>query len=378
MYLHGGDIYGNVGAIDFSANINFLGMPETVRKAAHEGVELSVHYPQMRNIKLVEAIARYYAESNIIKGMNEQNYVCGNGAAEVIFSFVDAIQPKKVLLMAPTFYEYEQALTVKVMGCTIQKYFLSKNNSFDITTDILKYITDDIELVCICNPNNPTGRLVDKSLIFQVIKACKRVGAWLLADESFIELVDGYKSYSICNDIQNLEYDNIFILKSFTKLFAMPGLRLGYGISPNTALVQKMKDLLQPWNISLPAQCAGIAAICEMKEQKFDEQSRRRIAKEREILYQELKKLSETNDCFKVYEGAANFLLFELQKEPQEGWLYEKCLEKGILLRNCSNFDGLGGGWYRTAVRDRAENDRLVETLREVLMLLASLHEQKI
>ncbi|MBO5145750.1 MAG: aminotransferase class I/II-fold pyridoxal phosphate-dependent enzyme [Lachnospiraceae bacterium] len=370
MYLHGGDIYRNVGAIDFSANINFLGMPESVKEAAHKGVELSIHYPQMQNTGLTEAIAGYDAENDMMWGMNEQNYVCGNGAAEIIFSFADALQPKKVFLPAPTFYEYEQALTAKVPHCTVQKYYLSKNNSFDITEDILNQITEDIELVCVCNPNNPTGRLIEKSLILQMIAACKRVGAWFLADESFMELVKGHESYTICRDIQSISYDRLLILKSFTKLFAMPGLRLGYGISPNKALIQKMKDSLQPWNISLPAQCAGIAAISEIKEHRFDEWSRERIAGERIFLYNELKKLENTYDCFKVYEGAANFLLFEVQNEPQAEWLAEKCLEKGMLLRSCSNFDGLGAGWYRTAVRDRADNEQLVETLRETLKAL--------
>lgn len=361
MHLHGGDIYNNLNVIDFSSNINFLGMPSAVREAAHLGVEQSVHYPQAFNSGLEQRIAGFYAENNGFEKISEKHIVCGNGAAEIIFSFSGTVRPKKALLIAPTFYEYEQALTNAVIGCEIERHMLFKENNFKITDDFLNKITQDIDLVCICNPNNPTGGLVEKPLMLKVLKACERVGAWLLVDESFMELVDNYDSYSLCCELNNGMHEGMFVLKSFTKLYAMPGLRLGYGLCANKMLIQEMKETLQPWNVSLPAQYAGIAAL---QETAFVQRFRVLLAEERKFLYRELCDIGNKTGKLKVYEGAANFLLFYAE-EDRAGRVYDACLRQGILIRNCNNFYGLGDGWYRVAVRSHAENIRLLEALRK-------------
>ncbi len=364
MYMHGGDVYGNVEVLDFSANINFRGMPESVLKAAHNGVDMSVHYPQPQSTGLTKAVASYYYKTGLMTGFDEENFIFGNGAAEVIFGFMNAVRPKKALMPVPTFHEYEQALGNLENSCEIKKYYLSKDNSFDLDWNILEYITYDTGLVCICNPNNPTGRLADKTVLRQIISRCKETGAWLFIDESFMELVEDGRERSICGELDRLAndgFDKIFVLKSFTKLFAMPGLRLGYGICADKKLIGRMREDIQPWNVSLPAQLAGIAAIEELDKNSFDEVSAEMTALERAGLYEAVSRF------FKVYEGAANFLLFEFADEPYEGWLYDRCLERGILIRSCCNFEGLGKGWYRIAVKNREDNMKLAEILSCIL-----------
>jgi threonine-phosphate decarboxylase len=277
---------------------------------------------------------------------------------------MNALRPKKALITAPAFHEYEQALRTFGTGCEIKKYYLYKDGNFDLDGNILEYITSDMDLVCICNPNNPTGRLTDKSLIIQIASRCKETGAWLFVDESFMELVKNGRKHSICGELDKLVnsgFDKIFVLKSFTKLFAMPGLRLGYGICADSKILGKIKENTQPWNVSVPSQLAGIAAIDELEKNRFDEISASDIAQERGKLFEDL------SQFFKVYEGAANFLMLEYADEPYEGWLYEKCLENKILIRSCSNFEGLQKGWYRIAVRNFSDNRKLIEILHKIM-----------
>lgn len=355
MYLHGGDVCDREGILDFSANINFLGMPADVRAAAVRGVEEAEVYPQAFNGKLEGKIAEKYA-------LKPCDIVCGNGAAEIIFAFFGAIKAKRALVAEPTFGEYERALAGAMDKCGIVRHMLTEGNGFELGEDILDKITGDIDVVAICNPNNPTGVVYDKGLLFEILERCKSMGVWLFVDESFIELTMQYKSGSLFDMINNGSYDKLFILRSFTKLYAMAGLRLGFGVCANRGLMERVRGVLQPWNISLPAQYAGLAAL---EEEEFAERSRAAVAAEREYMRGRLDGIA------RVYGGAANFLLFYVKNDVLDdngrGHLYNQCLERGILIRDCSNFYGLGCGWYRAAVRCREDNERLIEVLGELL-----------
>lgn len=345
MNKHGGDIYGYPGVVDFSANINYLGMPQAVKAAAIRGVEESVHYPQVAHRQLRHAVAeRYHIE--------EEQILCGNGAAELIYCLVEALQPKRALVMAPSFSEYEEALDS--CGCEVLRYLLKKEDAFCPDEGFIRQIQSSIDMVFVCNPNNPTGGLVSISYIEEVCRMCEKVGAILVVDESFLEFVP----QAVSSRTLLRQYDNIVILQSFTKIYAMPGLRLGCVFCGKESLVDLVQKRLQPWNVSLPAQYAGIAA---MQEKEYVEASARLIAHEREFLTEELRLAGLENGVeLIVYEGAANFLLFY---GPELLWQY--CLEEGVLLRDCSNFEGLGKGWFRTAVRGHEENGRLIEAVRK-------------
>jgi len=194
-----------------------------------------------------------------------------------------------------------------------------------------------------------------------VLKRCESVEAVLVIDESFLEFVPEYESSrGLLEDSENL-----FILQSFTKMYAMPGLRLGCAFCSDQKLMDALRARMQPWNISLPAQYAGIAAL---QETQYVENTQHALKAEREYLIEQLRLIGlETSTLMTVYDGAANFLLFRAVPE-----LWNLCMDEGVMLRDCSNFAGLGAGWYRTAVRSRQENTQLVEAIRRACMKLRS------
>ena len=341
IQIHGGDIYSRTYQYDFSTNINPFGMPEKVKLAAMEGIENSVHYPDVQCRKLREAIAKK-------EQIPKEWILCGNGAAELIFSLAAAKNPKKALLISPGFAEYEQALGT--IPCEIVFHELSREQGFLLGEDYLECLEEDIDLIFLCNPNNPTGLLIEPSLLDRILEKCRKKDIFVVLDECFLEFVS--------DEMQNpqkkrlKENPSLFILKAFTKMYGMPGLRLGYGLCSDTVLLQKMKERTQPWNVSIPAQLAG-AAACE--EAGFVTKTRESIEKERSYLSEELQKLG-----FRVYPSAANYLFFEGPKE-----LYEVCEEEGVLLRDCSNYRSLSQGDYRIAVRLHKENEALIRILKK-------------
>lgn len=343
MQIHGGDIYNNKVELDFSANINPFGMPESIKLAAIEGIRKSIHYPDTECSELRNAIAQK-------ERVPKEQIICGNGAAEVIFNLVYAYKPKKALLVYPTFLEYEQAL--KAGGCQIKAYMLRKQDNFELTEAILDELEDSLDLMFLCNPNNPTGAVIPKGLLTRIIKKCHEMEILLVLDECFQDFLLEQDQDSRRGSLE--QYPNLFLLKAFTKMYGMAGLRLGYGLSANQKLLKGMKMITQPWNVSIPAQRAGIAAC---GEEEFARKSREYVAKQREYLKEKLKSLD-----FDVYDSKANFIFFEGPKG-----LYEACLQHKVLIRSCSNYIGLGDTYYRIAVKSQEENEQLVEVLRQII-----------
>lgn len=342
MHQHGGNIYGNKVRLDFSSNINLLGIPAGVIQAAKKGVELSYHYPDTECHELREAISR--AEK-----IPKEQIICGNGAADLIFSLVLTKKPKKSLLPAPTFYEYEQAL--QSIDCEIIYHSLSDVNGFLLQEDFLEKITMDIDIIFLGNPNNPTGTLIEKELLERILMRCDTCNCLLVVDECFMDFVSKCKEYTMKEQCRNSK--NLFVLKAFTKLYAMPGLRLGYGFSSDVKLLKNMKGVSQPWSVSVPAQMAGIAAL---KEEEYVIRSLHMLREEKAFLMKELENLNMT-----IYGFKANYIFFGAIKG-----LYEKCMKKGILIRDCSNYRGLNEGYYRIVIKTHEENRQLIEVLKEI------------
>ncbi len=341
MYKHGGDVYQNNVKYDFSANLNPLGIPERVIRAACDGVVESRCYPDPDCAKLRKAI------SDSI-GMMYDYIICGNGAADLIYSLALAIKPKKALIPIPSFYEYEQAL--KAVDCEIIYVDMKEEEKFCLNKDILSKITKEIDILFLCNPNNPTGYLLQKSLLKKVLDRCKQCEVMLVVDECFMDFVSNSLDYSLMEEINQSKY--LFLLKAFTKLYSMAGLRLGYGVSSDTKLLQRMKQVMQPWSVSIPAQLAGIAAL---SEREYVKKSLEIIREEKEYLMKELQMIK----C-RVYHSEANYIFFRAMKG-----LYERCLSKGVLIRDCSNYPGLREGFYRIAVRTHKENEYLIQVMKE-------------
>ncbi len=343
MYKHGGDIYHNYIKYDFSANTNLMGIPERVVQAAIKGVRESAQYPDPECTELREKIAG-------VIGHSSEYIICGNGAADIIFSLVLALRPKKALIPVPTFHEYEQAL--KTVNCQIEYFIMEEKDGFCLQEEFLEAITEDVDIIFLCNPNNPTGHLLGKDFLEQVLERCECHHVILVMDECFIDFVENKKQYSLIDQIE--QSNQLFILKAFTKLYAMAGLRLGYGVSKNTNLIHAMKEVMQPWSVSTPAQKAGIAAL---EEEEYVKASLQKIGEEKQYLKEELHQLS----C-KVYGSQANYIFFRWYKG-----LYASCLKNGVMIRDCSNYHGLTEGFYRIAVRNHQENEYLINLLKEEL-----------
>lgn len=346
-YTHGGDLltaqsrYGGA-VLDFSTNLNPLGMPPQVKQAAAEADGAAYPDPLCRHLR--QAIAAH-------DGVEEEQVICGNGAADLIFRLAFALKPRKALLTAPTFSEYEGALTC--VGCQVERYALDIDRDFDLDEGFLKAIVPGVELVFLCTPNNPTGRLIDPELLAEAARRCRDVGARLVVDECFLPLAGGGAGLAP----RLTEFSNLFLLRAFTKSYAMAGLRLGYGLSTDLELLETLGRFAQPWSVSAPAQAAGTAAFTRCPQ--WPEQARALVERERPVLAAGLEGLG----C-RVVPSQANYLLFQAEHITD---LKEKLLQRGILLRSCANYHNLGPDWYRVCVKGGEENRRLLAALKEVL-----------
>lgn len=342
-YVHGGDVYKNRVTLDFSANVNPFGTPEPVKAAIRAAAETVDRYPDPYCLPLRKKLAALH-------GVSDDEILCGNGAAELIFSFAQAIRAKTALLPVPSFAEYETAL--KSAGVTPGFYPLKREDGFALSEEILGTITPETDALLLCSPNNPTGRSIDRSLLLRILDRCRRTGTWLFLDECFQDLTDEDRAFSLIGSLD--AGDRALILRAFTKTYGMAGVRLGYAVSKHKKLLRKMSETVQPWNVSAVAQDAGLAALdCA----DWAGQARALFRAEKAYLFRELSALGVS-----VLSGDANFLL--LSGVPT---LYERLLERGILVRDCSNYRGLEPGDVRIAVRTHAENAALIAAMREVL-----------
>ena len=325
--IHGGDIYRNHVEIDFSVNVNPLGIPKSVENALYECIAMCKSYPDIKAEKLKDAVAKKV-------GVSKEYLVFGNGASELFMAVVHALRPKRTVIPVPSFYGYE--------------YAARASQGEIIFSDDYKELTEETDLLFLANPNNPTGTLLCKSELMELLDYCKRRDIYVVLDECFIEF-GGIKD-SMITEIE--QYSNLIIVRAFTKIFAIPGVRLGYLVSSNQEMLEMIQMHLPEWNLSWFAQEAGAACT---KEVEFVEKTVEVVSEEREFLTDGLKKAG-----FQVFESKTNFILFYTEKE-----LYEQLLNQGILIRDCSNFRGLTKGYYRVAVKSREENERLLKAIGE-------------
>ena len=364
MDKHGGNIYGNENIIlDFSVSLSPLGMPEGIKEAIRNSVDSFGDYPDSNQGKLREAIGRRY-------GVSSEKIICGNGAADLIYRIPFAIERMKdktkgsktegrALIIQPAFSCYEEAL--KEAGFEIDDYVLDENAGFLPGDDLLETISrGNYDVVFACNPSNPVGALMEKEYVLRLAQTCKEKNTYLLLDECFLELTGKADELSLINHNEGNDY--LIILRSFTKTFAMAGLRLGYIISENESFIKEMMSIGQPWPISKPAEAAGIKAI---EEKTYVKEVNAFLEGERRRVKDELSSLG-----LKVYEPSSNYIFFL----GPEG-LKEELLKKRFLIRDCSNFKGLEKpAWnkeklmpYRIGLKNQDENRALLEAMKNVL-----------
>jgi threonine-phosphate decarboxylase len=352
MMLHGGDIYGAAlktgkkkeELLDYSANINPFGMPKEVKEALRKGILDSCHYPDPLCRELIQSISEY-------EKVDENYIICGNGAADLVYRLVYVKKPKRAAVLSPTFLEYEEAL--RQIGAEIVEYCLKEEKK--VEEDILGILTEDIDMIFLCNPNNPTGTVIERKLAEAVLEKAAESGIFVVFDECFMDFVAGKERYSLTDRLEY--YKNLFILKSFTKMYGIPGIRLGYGICSEVFLVQKMLEAGQSWPVSVPAQYAGIAALGLAD---FPEKTRQYVQRERGYMEKSLKDMG-----ILVYPSKVNYLLLYL---PTIEDFYEQMLKKGIIVRRCGNYRGLDENYYRIAVKKHGDNVTVIESIRKILL----------
>ena len=382
MDFHGGNIYKifrekNIKEIlDYSSNINPYGIPESLKKRITENLEILERYPDPDYVELRQKL------SNLNK-VNLSDIILGNGATEIIFLFMKVINPKKILIVSPTFGEYERAVkATEISGDTVDlscsngdnknienkkieiEYFeLKESDDFKLNIENLKNeLENKYDLLIICNPNNPTGKFLKLAQTEEILKECNKYDTKLFIDEAFIEfLSDGMKE-SIINTEENKK--NLFVTRAFTKFFAIPGLRLGYGMYFDKELEKKISEKKEPWSVNNFAEMAGLTVL---DDAEYIEKTLKWIAEEKIYMYEKLNKISG----MKVYETEVNFITGKIdEKLFSEGLnvkiLREKMLEQGILIRDASNFKFLDERFFRLAIKDRASNERVIEVMKEI------------
>ena len=355
MMRHGGDIYRNTVRYDFSVNVNPLGMPASCREAAKRGVDLSEHYPDVS----CDALKSKIIESKMTQScqLSQEQIIIGNGAAELIYSLGRALNPENVAVFAPAFTEYARA--AELAGARLSYVLLRETDDFNISIGraVKELEAQAPELVFICNPNNPTGTLYSPDYMLELADWCDRHNSHLVVDECFLPFCEDEDELTMLSHIK--EKNSLIILGAFTKIYAMAGLRLGYAICADSAIAGKIREQLQPWNVSIPAMHAGLAAL---NETTFVEETRHFIKREKEVLVNKLKQIASESDIIeKVYPSEADFVLFKGKRG-----IKQSLLEKGILIRECGDFYGLDDSFYRVAVRPEAEREKLIEAMRDI------------
>lgn len=335
-YEHGGDIYSKKIRLDFSANINPLGMPQKVRKAMSEAISRCEAYPDPKCRELVKKISQR-------ENTAQENILCGNGAAELIFRTVYGAKPKKAIIISPTFSEYERALSAA--DCGIVYHALSEDNDFITGEDILDALDESLDMLFLCTPNNPTGAQTDNALIFRILNKCREKNIIPVLDISFDDFTD-----TPVNAAELAERGAV-VIRALTKIYALAGIRLGYMLCTDNALLEKIRLSGQSWSVNTPAQAAGEAA---MDETDFIKETAEYISRERRFLTEKLAELG-----IRVFPSDANFLLLKSEND-----LCKAAEKYGIALRPCHNFKGLGKEYFRIAVRTHEENLELVSVLK--------------
>ncbi|WP_173298771.1 threonine-phosphate decarboxylase CobD [Thermanaeromonas sp. C210] len=355
--LHGGDWRGALDKygwkpeeiLDFSANINPLGPPAGVWACLTANLRAVCRYPDPASKELKEALS---LELQVPPGA----LLIGNGATDIIYSLCFLLKPRAVLVAEPTFAEYRRA--AEAAGARVLSLPLPAGEGFRLDGAEYSRCLARVDMAFLCNPNNPVGNLIEDRDLAAVLEESRRQGTWLVVDESFLDFVQEDRRRSLCREA--LRYPNVVVLRSLTKFYALPGLRLGYAVA-SPSLIRHLEGRRDPWSVNILAQMAGVEAL---KDREFVVNTRKWLEEEKEYLYRGLASLSGS----RPYPPEANFILVDIGRTGwSSGRLAEACARRKVLVRDCASFAGLGDVHIRVAVRDRQANNILLAVLRELL-----------
>lgn len=342
---HGGDLYGRQDMLDFSENVNPLGLPDSVKQALLEKADSFGFYPDPFCRDLTAALAGR-------ENLPPEWIRFGNGAADLIYRAALGLRPKRALILAPTFSEYEYAL--RAADCETAFHTLYEKDGFRLTETILKKLSPALDMVILCNPNNPTGQPAGRDLLLRIAKKCAECGTTLLVDECFVPFLDVPEEETMVGELA--KFPNVMVLGAFTKFYAMAGLRLGHLFCADAKRREALDRCAPPWNISAPAQAAGLAALADAS---YVERTRALVPRERIWLCAALTKCGVT-----VIGSKADYVFFKCNACPNLAARLEK---EGVLIRDCGNYRGLDSRFSRAGVKTHEKNERLVAAIEGIL-----------
>ena len=354
--VHGGEVWETANKfglrreelVDFSSSVNPLGPSGKALEAIKANLEHIPSYPDSNSTELREAIATHF------NGVSRDNVVVGNGSTELIYLFAETFMKKGdvALIPAPSFGEYERA----VWRIGEKPKHVKPDLGFRFTSSVLDGDLGGAKIVFLCNPNNPTSMLMEPEDLTAVVERALDEDVFVFLDEDFLEFVDGEEHLSLIGDME--KYPNLFVLRSFTKIFGLTGLRIGYGIA-SEEIVCSLLNAKIPWNVNCLAQAAAIAAL---EDEEHLKKTLDLIRVEKEFLRSELCRF----ESFKVFPADANFFFVDVRKSDYTAaQLKEKMLREGVLIRDCSSFSGVDEYYVRVAVKTRRENEKLVEAFKK-------------
>lgn len=356
MVDHGGNVkhlakvagYSVADCLDFSANINPMGLSAKLRSCLLSSLDQVLAYPDVTYAESHQLLADYHA-------CRPHQVLLANGAVELFYDLARFFQAKQVLTLSPTFMEYEKAFTQE--GAQVLDYPLQPPYYTWCLKDLLPHLEQLVagDVVVICNPNNPTGSLVDNQVLRQLAGLLAERSLYLIVDEAFLDFLPDEEHYSMVAYLK--DYPNLVIVRSLTKFYALPGLRLGYALSAHPTCLSSVAERRPPWSVN----CFAEAALpVVLGDRSYQEKTRQWLATEQNFFYQELLK------CPNIFplKPTANYIFLTYVGQLD---LRKALWARGILIRSCANYHQLGQEHYRIAIRKREDNQRLLHALNEIL-----------
>ncbi len=336
--------------LPYASNVNPLGMSPVAREALIEYVDAIQSYPDRNYIRLRTAIANYC-------NTDMEQIVLGNGTSELIRLSLKTFKPSKTLILGPTYSEYRNAC--QLVGSEVEMYMLDQLEDFELNVDkFVEALNDTIDFLIICNPNNPTGKAICREDMAVILDACEKKNIIVMVDETYVEFVESLSAVTSVPFIKN--YNNLIVLRSTSKFFSTPGLRLGYAITKNEEYLTATDNSKTPWNINSYASIASVM----FSDEHYMNLTTSLIQTERNLIYSALC----SRKSIKVFKPDANFVLIKLLKEEQTATeVFEYCLKRGFMIRDCTDYEGLGEKYVRFCFLKPEQNDRMVNTILEIV-----------
>lgn len=336
--------------IPFAGNVNPLGISPLLKKSMVSHIESISEYPDRDYKELRSTLALYC-------NVPMEHIIVGNGATEMISLTMQLLRPKHALLLSPTYSEYTRE--IDLVGGHVEEYFLREDLDFKLDlNDLISKLTDDIDLLAICNPNNPTSSALNTEEITKILTHCKLHDIFVMIDETYVEFAPDINEITAVPLTQ--EFTNLMVLRGISKFYAAPGMRLGYGITGNMDFLAKMREKQTPWSLNSLGAYAGELMF---KDQEYIQKTRNLILSERDKLYKELKEIP----TYKVYPAYANFILLKIQKPGlTSSDAFEACIKEGLMIRDCASFQCLDGEFIRFCIMMPEDNARLLNVLKQL------------